>query len=154
MGPMYFMSPNRHCQNTEGTRSTNPNQCPGLILSSLPLFSWQKGHSCFVPSLQHHQRWIMQCKCKFLQRIVAIPPNVYIWIIIDAGGRGNISWEFVHGLLELAIYGGRVDNSFDSRVLMSYLKQFFNSEVIGEQNRGSRKLGPMTIPTSTQYRVS
>jgi len=77
-----------------------------------------------------------------------------MWIINDAGGRGNISWEFIHGLLELAIYGGRVDNPFDSRVLMSYLKQVFNSEVIGEQNRGSKKLGPMTIPTSTQYRVS
>ena len=84
--------------------------------------------------------------------------QAFLWpqmgeIVIAAGGRGGISWEFIHGLLELAIYGGRVDNAFDSRVLMSYLKQFFNSEVISEQNRGSKKLGPMTIPNSTQYRV-
>lgn len=79
--------------------------------------------------------------------------NLKTQVITDAGGRGNVSWEFIHGLLELAIYGGRVDNPFDSRVLMSYLKQFFNSEVISEQNRGSKKLGPMSMPTSTQYRV-
>jgi dynein heavy chain 2 len=67
-------------------------------------------------------------------------------------GRGAIPWEFVHGLLELAIYGGRVDNPFDNRVLVSYLKQCFNTDIINEVNKGSKKLGPLTVPTSTQYR--
>ena len=68
-------------------------------------------------------------------------------------GRGSIPWEFVHGLLELAIYGGRVDNVFDNQVLVSYLKQFFNSEVINDQSRGSKKIGPLSVPSTTQYRV-
>jgi dynein heavy chain 2 len=68
-------------------------------------------------------------------------------------GRGNIAWDFIHGLLELAIYGGRVDNVFDNRVLVCYLKQCFNPDVINEQSRGSKKLGPLNVPTTTHYRV-
>ena len=40
-------------------------------------------------------------------------------------GGGSVHWDFVHGLFENAIYGGRVDNNFDVRVLNSYLKQYF-----------------------------
>jgi len=47
-----------------------------------------------------------------------------------------------------------VDNTFDNQVLVSYLTQFFNSEIINEQSRGSKKLGPLSVPTSTQFRVS
>jgi hypothetical protein len=46
-----------------------------------------------------------------------------------------------------------VDNVFDNRVLVSYLKQCFNSDVINEQSRGSKKLGPLSVPTTTHYRV-
>jgi dynein heavy chain 2 len=38
-------------------------------------------------------------------------------------------WQTVYGLLENAIYGGRVDNEFDLRVLRAYLYQFFTSDV-------------------------
>ena len=34
----------------------------------------------------------------------------------------SIDWEAVHGLMEDAIYGGRIDNAFDLRVLRSYLR--------------------------------
>jgi len=44
-------------------------------------------------------------------------------------GSGGIKWDFVHGLFENAIYGGRVDNNFDVRVLTSYLQKYF-SEVL------------------------
>ena len=36
----------------------------------------------------------------------------------------------MHGQMENAIYGGRVDNTYDMRVLTSYLVQFFNSTVL------------------------
>lgn len=29
---------------------------------------------------------------------------------------GGVQWEMLHGLLEMAIYGGRVDNTFDVKV--------------------------------------
>lgn len=49
--------------------------------------------------------------------------------IVD-GSQGQLpQWDIVHGLLENAIYGGRVDNPFDMRVLKTYLKQFFNGDI-------------------------
>lgn len=69
-------------------------------------------------------------------------------------GRGQIQWDFVHGLFEFAIYGGRVDNPFDNRVMVSYLKQLFDPNTLSEQNRGNKRLGPLNMPNSTMARVS
>lgn len=44
---------------------------------------------------------------------------------------GKIDWRTVRGLMVDAIYGGRVDNPHDMRVLVTYLRQFFNSDVVG-----------------------
>ncbi|XP_053561557.1 cytoplasmic dynein 2 heavy chain 1 [Bombina bombina] len=59
------------------------------------------------------------------------------------GGKG-FQWEFVHGLLENAIYGGRLDNYFDLRVLRSYLEQFFNSHITGKSHM-SKSPFPLSI---------
>lgn len=57
-------------------------------------------------------------------------------------GKGNpIPWNFVHGLMENAIYGGRVDNIFDQRVLKSFLMQYFNTNQISQPAKANRKLG-------------
>ena len=48
-------------------------------------------------------------------------------------GSGNVRWKFVHGLFENAIYGGRVDNTFDAEVLRSYLLQYFEQAVFPGQ---------------------
>ncbi|KAK2517344.1 Dync2h1 [Columba guinea] len=55
-------------------------------------------------------------------------------------GSKDFQWEFVRGLFENAIYGGRVDNYFDMRVLRSYLEQLFNSRVIGSLNTRGKKM--------------
>ncbi|NXK72907.1 DYHC2 protein, partial [Amazona guildingii] len=55
-------------------------------------------------------------------------------------GYKDFQWEFVHGLFENAIYGGRIDNYFDMRVLRSYLEQLFNSQVIGSLNARGKKI--------------
>lgn len=68
-------------------------------------------------------------------------------------GGGRIQWDFIHGLFESAIYGGRVDNMFDTRVMVSYLHQFFDNNVISEGGRGGNKLGPLKMPRSATYRV-
>lgn len=66
-------------------------------------------------------------------------------------GSGNIKWEFVHGLCENAIYGGRVDNAYDIRVLSSYLREFFSSAVLVDARKS---LGPgINIPTTASYKV-
>jgi dynein heavy chain 2 len=64
----------------------------------------------------------------------------------------DVQWQFVHGLYEFAIYGGRVDNTFDLRVLVSYLKQFFDGSVLSNQSRNKR-LGALRLPSSTNHRV-
>ncbi len=35
---------------------------------------------------------------------------------------GQIDWEAVHGLMEDAIYGGRIESQHDVRVLRAYLR--------------------------------
>ncbi|XP_071483964.1 LOW QUALITY PROTEIN: cytoplasmic dynein 2 heavy chain 1-like [Diadema antillarum] len=77
--------------------------------------------------------------------------------IIDRLCRGKgkeIQWDFIYGLFENAIYGGRVDNPFDMRVLRSYLAQYFNKEMLaGSSARRSKKIpGGNTIPVSTYYK--
>ena len=41
-----------------------------------------------------------------------------------------IDYETIYGLMEDAIYGGRIDNAIDMRVLRAYLQLFFNDEII------------------------
>ena len=53
--------------------------------------------------------------------------------LLSKGGKPQ--WEFMCGLMESAVYGGRVDNNFDGRVLASYLKQYFNDSVMSGQVR-------------------
>ena len=70
-------------------------------------------------------------------------------------------WEFMHGLMENAIYGGRVDNTFDMRVLISYLEQCFNDTAITGQSATPTRTGKKVlalpfgnIPVSLRTQVS
>jgi dynein heavy chain 2 len=71
-------------------------------------------------------------------------------------GSRPVQWGFIRGLFENAIYGGRIDNSFDVEVLRSYLLQFFNSNVISGQ--GSLRARPVklaaniVLPSSHHYK--
>ena len=77
--------------------------------------------------------------------------SIFSYYVIP--GKGVIQWDYIHGLAEFAIYGGRVDNTFDVRVMVSYLKQLFDPNLLSDQNRGNKKLGPLKMPTSTNHRV-
>ena len=44
-------------------------------------------------------------------------------------------WDYIHGLYSNAIYGGRVDDSHDVRILASYLEDIFNSDVLSGSGR-------------------
>ena len=55
---------------------------------------------------------------------------------------GKPQWDFMCGIMENALYGGRVDNMYDLRILHSYLAQFFNDSVIcGQQGGASGRFG-------------
>ncbi|CAF0769940.1 unnamed protein product [Adineta steineri] len=63
---------------------------------------------------------------------------------------GEIQWDYIHGLFDQAVYGGRVDNPVDIDVLRSYLIQYFNSAVISGSKGSKNKLTSMiTIPNSS-----
>lgn len=61
-----------------------------------------------------------------------------LWVFISPGGK-PFDWEFVHGLLESAIYGGHIDNPFDLRILRSYLEQFFNAQLLSSASATQRR---------------
>lgn len=54
----------------------------------------------------------------------------------NEGTGTGIQWQKVYGILENAIYGGRIDNDFDLRVLRTYMQQVFKDDTI----KGQRKL--------------
>ncbi|XP_018422828.1 PREDICTED: cytoplasmic dynein 2 heavy chain 1 [Nanorana parkeri] len=111
----------------------------GLTARAQALFSLAWFHAV----CQERRNYIPQGWTKFYEFSLSDLRAAYD--IIDRlfeGGR-NFQWEFVHGLLENAIYGGRVDNYFDLRVLRSYLEQFFNSHAGGL--RGSKMTFPLSV---------
>uniref|UniRef100_A0A3Q0T4R8 Cytoplasmic dynein 2 heavy chain 1 n=1 Tax=Amphilophus citrinellus TaxID=61819 RepID=A0A3Q0T4R8_AMPCI len=68
------------------------------------------------------------------------------------GGK-QFQWAFVHGLLESAIYGGRIDNPSDLRILRSYLEQFFSAHLLSasagqRKSRGGCFLPQISLPNS------
>ena len=66
----------------------------------------------------------------------------FYWYVYSHAAKPQ--WEFMHGLMENAIYGGRVDNTFDMRVLISYLEQCFNDTAI---------TGQAATPTRTRKKI-
>lgn len=68
--------------------------------------------------------------------------------------EGPFPWDFLRGLLENAIYGGRIDNRFDVQVLRAYLHQFLNEGMLGGVG-GSQKALPGTkgviVPASLKH---
>jgi dynein heavy chain 2 len=65
----------------------------------------------------------------------------------------GIDWETIYGLMEDAIYGGRVDNVYDMRVLRTYLSMFFNDKNASDSGAGI-EIVPGTslrMPNHTDY---
>jgi len=65
---------------------------------------------------------------------------------------GGLDWVTLVGVMEQAIYGSRVDNEFDSRLVREYLSLFFRSDVLeGPRRKGgpSVDIPPFAIPPST-----
>ena len=63
----------------------------------------------------------------------------------------TLDWDTIHGLYSNAIYGGRVDDVHDIRILNSYLEEFFNSDVISGNARPRASLGPIELPITSSY---
>ena len=64
---------------------------------------------------------------------------------------GKDRWEHLNGLLLNAIYGGRVDNDFDLRILRSYLMQYFSDATLGKQQANLEQ--GIAVPLSSNVQV-
>jgi dynein heavy chain 2 len=60
-------------------------------------------------------------------------------------------WRTVHGLMENAIYGGRVDDPFDFRVLKAYLARYFTSAVITGKQELLPERSDMRLPSTNVH---
>ncbi|TKR92932.1 hypothetical protein L596_007488 [Steinernema carpocapsae] len=56
-------------------------------------------------------------------------------------------WDFVYGLMDQVIYGGRIDNPFDEEVLRTYLHKNFNSTVISGQPSTTELVRGVNVPS-------
>ena len=67
--------------------------------------------------------------------------------------NGQPDWVTIHGLLGSAVYGGRVDNAQDERLLHTYLQQYFSSAMLSPGSaRGSIRLAPgVSLPASNVH---
>ncbi|XP_072467338.1 cytoplasmic dynein 2 heavy chain 1 isoform X1 [Notamacropus eugenii] len=113
--------------------------------------SMERAHALFSlawfhAACQERRNYIPQGWTKFYEFSLSDLRAGYNIIDRLFDGNKDVQWEFVHGLLENAIYGGRIDNFFDLRVLRSYLEQFFNSTVInGSDQRHKKSIFPYSI---------
>lgn len=70
-------------------------------------------------------------------------------------GKEEPDWQTIYGLLGEAIYGGRLDNRYDRRVLQAYLKKFFTPSMVSTvASRSGPRLNlfrDIAIPTSMSH---
>ena len=110
----------------------------------------------FVPAI--FCRFLFGCpSCLSIPICVCVCVCVCVFFLFVSGGK-TFQWEFVHGLLENAIYGGRMDNLCDLRILRSYLLQFFSARLLGSGQARGRKSSPfpaqINLPSSCSALVS
>merc|ERR1712153_274438 len=64
----------------------------------------------------------------------------------------SVQWDYIHGLLELAVYGGKIDDVYDINVLRTYIENFFNIEVLSAHGAGGKRLTrSVTVPNTARY---
>ena len=65
----------------------------------------------------------------------------------------HIQWTKLWGLLKYAIYGGRIDDTQDIRVLVTYLRKFFYSDILSDHTTPAKRkltvVAGFMMPTST-----
>ena len=65
----------------------------------------------------------------------------------------SFPWLTVWGLMKFAIYGGRIDNDHDVRVLVTYLRKFFAKDIlsVGGQPSQRKLTGGLELPSSNSH---
>ncbi|OQR67050.1 cytoplasmic dynein 2 heavy chain 1-like [Tropilaelaps mercedesae] len=69
-------------------------------------------------------------------------------VIQQQFSSGSIEWAYLQGLLEVAIYGGRIESSFDAQILAAYIQRLFNPFVITGNSRSKGVARNVGMPAS------
>ncbi|KAJ3344816.1 Cytoplasmic dynein 2 heavy chain 1 [Entophlyctis luteolus] len=99
----------------------------GSVLRSQALFALAWFHAI----IQERRNYIPQGWNKFYEFSAAdlrSSADVLSEMCKD-GSAKTIQWQTLHGLLESAIYGGRIDDVYDELKLKKYLELFFNDDL-------------------------
>lgn len=119
----------------------------GSILRANALFTLAWFHAI----IQERRTFIPQGWTKFYEfSFTDLRSSADIIEQVTGGNIQQVEWTVVHGILENAIYGGRVDNDYDVRVLKGYLQYYFNNEMLGKQ--ATKKFSKtFNLPNSVQH---
>ncbi len=101
---------------------------------------------------QERRKFIPQGWCKFYEFSDG-DLRAGLELVQRLHDRGNVDWNTVHGLCENAIYGGRVDDAHDIKILRAYLERVFNSAALPGAGRVTQPLGPFELPADGDYRA-
>jgi len=80
---------------------------------------------------------------------------------IDSMGKGReavdpdkIPWDALQTLVSQSIFGGKIDNDFDHKILLSLVKYFFRKETYNMNYPlfASVESDPLTIPDAKDYK--
>ena len=92
----------------------------------------------------------MSSHCLSWRKTPPSPCETPPYIALCRGGSFN--WETIHGLFINAVYGGRIDNDYDLRVLVTYLHQYFNDDMLAGTGPGRGRLAKgVIVPQSGNY---
>ena len=109
--------------------------------------------ACFHAVVQERRNFIPQGWTKFYEFSYGdLKAGTFVMQAL-AAGNDAIDWKAIYGLMEDAIYGGRVDNVFDLRVLRSYLNSFFSDVIVSEKGAGKEVLPstPLRMPLNPDF---
>jgi len=106
----------------------------------------------FHALLQERRTYIPQGWTKFYEFSPADLRSAADILTSSASSTTNPDWVTVHGLLGTAIYGGRVDNPHDERVLKAYLQAYFSNDVLNPNSKGPKRIARgVVLPTSASH---
>lgn len=71
----------------------------------------------------------------------------YVYLFQYCLGSNTVAWEWIRGLLEQSVYGGRIDSSQDQSVLGAYLREFFSERALS----GRGFLPGASLPNTDAY---
>eukprot|EP00744_Colponema_vietnamica_P004717 GILI01006991.1.p1 GENE.GILI01006991.1~~GILI01006991.1.p1 ORF type:complete len:1793 (-),score=552.22 GILI01006991.1:127-4830(-) len=88
------------------------------------------GLAWFHAIVQERRTYIPQGWVKFYEFTQADLKSASDIVLMMSGNKGTCDWVAIQGLFESAIYGGRLDNDQDNKVLSVFLKKIFNENTL------------------------